>query len=250
MVKSAVRVMQILDLVGKSRDGLKHMDIANELGIPKGSLSLLLADLIDGEFLTQNKGDKRFRIGPQILALAGRFLADMNIIKISQPVIRQLIARTHESCSLAVRKGHKVMVVWREHSSEALKWDMKIGDQYPMHASAFGKAILAFLEEEELETYFASVELVPINEKTITKPEILRQQLQEIRAGAIAYSREENFTGLISMGVPVFNSTRQVVAALAIPIPRMRFTPEKEVLLEKALKEAAGNLSRELGFSR
>ena len=86
--------MQILGFVGKSKDGLKHLDIADGLGIPKGSLSLLLSDLVEGEFLALDKADKRFRIGPQILALAGRYLADMDIVKISQPVVRRLITVT------------------------------------------------------------------------------------------------------------------------------------------------------------
>ena len=98
--------------------------------------------------------------------------------------------------------------------------------------------------------YFSSVELLPITEKTITSPEILRQELETIKAGAIAYSREENFMGIIAMGVPVFNNEHQVTASLAIPIPKMRFTPEREQLVEKALKEAAENLSKELGFFR
>lgn len=250
MVKSATRVMEILGFVGKSKNGVKHLDIADGLGIPKGSLSLLLSDLVEGEFLALDKADKRFRIGPQILALAGRYLADMDIVKISQPVVRRLIAVTNESCGLGVRKGNKILIVWKDTSDEPLKWDLKIGDQYPMHASSFGKAILAFQDQAELDRYFSSVELLPITEKTITSPEILRQELETIKAGSIAYSREENFMGIIAMGVPVFNNERQVVASLAIPIPKMRFTPEREQLVEEALKEAANNLSKELGFFR
>ena len=88
MVKSASRVMQILGLVGTSKNGLKHLDIAAGLGIPKGSLSLLLSDLVEGEFLTLDRTTKRFQIGPQILVLAGRYLADRDIVKTSQPFIR------------------------------------------------------------------------------------------------------------------------------------------------------------------
>ncbi len=248
MVKSAARVMQILGLVGESRDGVKHMDIAETLQIPKGSLSLLLSDLVEGEFLTFNPVDKRYRTGPQILSLAGRFLADMDIVKITQPVIRDLIAKTHESCGLGVRKGYNVMIVWKENSDEPLKWDLKIGDQYPMYASSFGKIFLAFMDEAELAQYLSHVELHPITENTITRPESLMRELEGIRAGAIAYSREENFTGIIAMGVPIFDSRRQVVASLSSPIPKMRFTPEKEKLMEDSLKKAGKMLSRELGF--
>lgn len=248
MVKSATRVMQILELVGRARDGLKHLDIAKALKIPKGSLTFLLSDLVGGEFLTIDKSDKRYRIGPKILSLAGRYLADLDIIKASQPYIRKVIAATNESCGLAVRMGFKVMIVWREQTLEPLKWDLKIGDLYPMHASSHGKAILAFLDEDEIDHYLSSPDFVAITDKTITDADILRRELREIKDGAIAYSREENFQGITSMGAPIFNNLGQAIASLGIPVPSQRFTEEKEKVIGKALSTSAKTLSRELGY--
>jgi len=248
MVKSATRVMQILELVGRSKDGLKHLDIAKSLNIPKGSLSLLLSDLVGSDFLTIGEDDKRYRVGYKILVLAGRYLADLDIIKASQPFIRGVIAATNESCGLAMIMGGEAMIVWREETLEPLKWDFKIGDQNPIYASAHGKAILAHYSREEIERYLSSVELVPITQHTITDKEVLRGQLEEIRNGAIAYSREENYEGITSMAVPVFNNMRRVVASLGTPVPSQRFSREKEKAIGEALKEAAGLLSRELGY--
>lgn len=248
MVKSATRVMQILELVGRTRDGLKHLDIAKALNIPKGSLTFLLSDLVGGEFLTIQNNDKRYRIGPKILSLAGRYLADLDIIKASQPFIRKIIAATNESCGLAVRIGFKVMIVWREQTQEPLKWDLKIGDLYPMHASSHGKAILAFLDQEEIQQYFSSSDFVPITDKTITDAEVLLDQLRGIKNGAIAYSREENFEGITSMGVPVFNNLGQAIASFGIPVPSQRFSKEKEKVIGEVLKSSAQSLSRQLGY--
>lgn len=248
MVKSATRVMQILELVGRTRDGLKHLDIAKALDIPKGSLTFLLADLVGGEFLTIQKNDKQYRIGPKILSLAGRYLADLDIIKASQPFIRKIIAATNESCGLAVRMGFKVMIVWREQTQEPLKWDLKIGDLYPMHASSHGKAILAFMEDEEIHQYLSSSDFIPKTDQTITDSQALLDQLREIKNGAIAYSREENFEGITSMGVPIFNHLGHAIASFGIPVPSQRFTNDKEKVIGKALKESAENLSRQLGY--
>ncbi len=248
MVKSATRVMQILRFVGRSRDGAKHLDIATGLGIPKGSLSFLLADLVDGGFLTVDKDHRRYRIGPQVLVLAGRYLADLNLVKVSQTIIRRFIGKTNESCGLAVRTGNEVMIVWEAPSTEALKWDLKIGDQYPMYASAPGKAILAFFSGPELDRYFASVELAAVSPFTITDEAVLRKELAGIRNGDVAYSREENFVDLVSMALPVFNNEKKAVASLGVPIPKARFTQEKEGLVASALKAAATDMSCELGY--
>jgi DNA-binding IclR family transcriptional regulator len=248
VVKSATRVMQILELVGRSRDGLKHLDIAKALNIPKGSLSLLLSDLVGSEFLTIGEDDKRYRVGHKILVLAGRYLADLDIIKASQPFIRNVIAATNESCGLAMIMGGEAMIVWREETLEPLRWDFKIGDQNPLYASAHGKAILAFYSREKIDRYLSSVDLVPITPHTITDKKTLFQELDAIRGGAIAYSREENYVGITSMAVPVFNNMRQVIASLGTPIPSQRFSMEKEKLIGEALRKAAGLLSRELGY--
>ncbi|MBN2420099.1 MAG: IclR family transcriptional regulator [Deltaproteobacteria bacterium] len=248
MVKSATRVMQILELVGQTKDGMKHQDISSALKIPKGSLSPILADLVSNDFLTLGEYDKRYRIGYKILVLAGRYVADFDIIKASQPFIRNVIAETNESCGLAVITGQKVTIVWREETREPLKWDFKIGDQNPIYSSAHGKAILAFYSQDEIDKYLSSVELVRITEKTITDKEAIKSDLERVRENGIAFSREENFIGITSIAVPVFNNLKQVVGSLGSPVPSQRLSPEKEKLISKALKDAAGQLSKELGY--
>jgi DNA-binding IclR family transcriptional regulator len=209
---------------------------------------LLLSDLVCSEFLTLGEDDKRYRVGHKIIILAGRYLADLDIIKASQPFIRSVIAATNESCGLAMIMGGKAMILWREETLEPLKWDFKIGDQNPAYASAHGKAILAFYSRDEIDTYLSSVNMIPITPYTITDEGVLRRQLEEIRNGAIAYSREENYEGITSMAVPVFNNMRRVVASLGTPVPSQRFTGDKERVIGEALKEAASQLSRELGY--
>ncbi len=248
MVKSATRVMQILELVGHTKDGLKHQDISGKLKIPKGSLSPILADLVSNDFLTIGEFDKRYRIGYKILVLAGRYVADFDIIKASQPFIRNVIAATNESCGFAIITGEKVTIVWREETNEPLKWDLKIGDQNPIYASAHGKAILAFYSKDEIDKYLSEVNLLQITKNTITDKAVLLEELERVRDNNIAFSREENYEGITSVAVPVFNNMKQVVGSLGTPVPSQRFSPEKEELISNALKEAAAQLSKELGY--
>ena len=124
-----------------------------------------MADLVSNDFLTIGEFDKRYRIGYKILVLAGRYVADFDIIKASQPFIRNVIAATNESCGFAIITGEKVTIVWREETNEPLKWDLKIGDQNPIYASAHGKAILAFYSKDEIDKYLSEVNLLQITKK-------------------------------------------------------------------------------------
>ena len=69
-----------------------------------------------------------------------------------------------------------------------------------------------------------------------------------MRENNIAFSREENYEGITSVAVPVFNNMKQVIGSLGAPVPSQRFSPEKEELISNALKEAAAQLSKELGY--
>ena len=80
MVKSADRVIQIQNAVSASNTGMKNAELSAALNIPKGSLSLLLSELVEHDFLALRKEDRRYMLGPQIIALAGHYLHELDIV--------------------------------------------------------------------------------------------------------------------------------------------------------------------------
>lgn len=250
MVKSATRVLRILKLVGSSREGMKHNEIAKALEIPKGSLSLILADLINEGFLFTDVSGTMYRIGPQVLSLAGQYLASLDIVKISQPIIRDLVEETKESAGLGVRIGTETMIVCKENSPEPFKWDLEIGIRYSMYSTAAGKAILAFLEEQEIDEILDTIDMTPKTDKTITNKSALKAQLKQIRKDGFADAREEQFIGMIALGVPIFNNEGRVVASIVQPIPTPRYSEKREQTILVSLKEAGMQLSMRLGYNQ
>jgi DNA-binding IclR family transcriptional regulator len=250
MVKSADRVLQILELIGQNREGLTHSDIASSLTIPKSSLSALLANLLEREYLSADKSGKRYLLGPQILVLAGRYLAGQDLIQIGQGVLSKLTEETGESTAMAIRDGYGILIVSKVNSSKSIIQFMNIGERRPMYATAAGKAILAHLSEEELQEYFSSVEMVPVTKKTITDRQVLEKELEKIRSGAVAYSHEEIEEGMVALSAPVFDLSGEVVATIVAGMPSIRLNPKIEKFLEKAILDSAASFSRRLGFDR
>ena len=111
------------------------------------------------------------------------------------------------------------------------------------------EAILAFLPTEEVDQYISSVELARLTRTTITDPQILRRELNTIHARGVARSNEEQIEGLIGIGAPVFSWDSRVVASIAAPLPVIRANAEKERNIENVLREAAAEISRQLGHS-
>ena len=248
MVKSADRVMQILETIGSSEEGKTHGELASSLHIPKSSLSLLLANLLDRQYLSMNSPDKRYVLGPQVLVLAGRYLSSLDIARLGQPVLRKVTRVIDESAEIAIKRGNEMMIIAKVDCSRPLARIIQMGERAPIYATAGGKAILAHLSDDEIEQYFSSVELTPITKATITDPEVLRHELNAIRSGALARSHEELHEGITAVASPVFDLYGHVVASIVLPILTIRFTPEKGKKAENVLRQASIELSHQLGF--
>ncbi len=248
MVKSADRVIQILEAIGSSAQGRTHGELASSLHIPKSSLSLLLANLVDREYLSLGGTDKRYILGPQLLVLAGRYLSSLDLVRLGQPILRKIVSTIDESAEIAIKRGEVMMIITKEDCSRPLARIIQIGERAPIYATAGGKAILAHLSNEEIDRYLSATELTPITKSTVTDPEWLWRELHAIRAGGLARSHEELHEGITAMASPVFDLYGRVVASIVLPILTIRFTPEKEKMAENVLRAASIELSRQLGF--
>lgn len=250
MVKSAYRVTQILEAVSSRRRGLKHSEISEILKIPKGSLSLLLADLVAQQYLIHNEEGRRYMLGPQVLVIAKRYLAGLDIVRLGEPILIQLVSEVGECGEIAVKRGDEILMVCREDCSTPLRSVIQIGDRAPLHATAAGKAILAHLPPEEIEAYLGSRGLKASTKQTITNAKNLRRELEAVRSGAVAYSREELNEGITAMALPVFNLNGHVAGSIVVPMPTIRFNRKKEKKIELHLREAVARLSQQLGHEK
>ncbi|MBU1449581.1 MAG: IclR family transcriptional regulator [Proteobacteria bacterium] len=248
MVKSADRAIDILEAVGDAREGLTHAEIAAKLNIPKSSLSALLVNLVKRQYLAFHEEGKRYSLGPQLLVLAGRYRAGLDVVSLGQPFLRQVTIDTQESSALAVLNQRYQIIVGRENSPQSLMRAMQIGERNHLYATAAGKALLAHRSEEEINTYLGSVEMIPVTKYTLTSPEALRLELKNIRNGAIAYSRQELQEGIVAMAAPIFDFTEVAIAAIVVGIPSVRFDEKKEKCVEESLRYLTAKFSRQLGY--
>ena len=247
-VKSADRVIQILEAIGSKDDGMVHGELSRVLGIPKGSLSLLLSNLVDRDYLTFDHSSKLYMFGPKLLVLTGRYLSNLDIVRVGRQVLRELVAEINEDTELAIMKGIEILFVCKEECSHPLKFSVEIGDRAPMYATGAGKAILAHLSEDEVSRYLSAVTLASMTKNTITEPALLMRELKNIRVKGVAYSREEYQQGVSAIAAPVFNFYGDVAGSVTVTMPTIRFIAEQKRFIEPRLLKAAAKISRQLGF--
>lgn len=247
MVKSADRVFIILETIANNSLGMTHSELAEALNIPKSSLTSLLVNLQERNYIVYNPENKRYTLGSMILFLAGRYLAAIDLVQIGLPVVNELMAKTGESSGLTIKSGSEVLSVYSKNSLHPIMRSMNVGDRAPIYATAAGRSMLAFMDEGEIEQYLSSTELKRITSKTITDPDQLRQELKKIRTTGVAYDREELFEDSTAIAAPVFDMAGNPVASVRVVLPSMRCTGSTEKLIEEAVRQAGRQLSEKLG---
>lgn len=247
-VKSADRILSILELLGISDEPLRLHEIAHQLSIPKSSALMLVRTLVTRSYACQTPSGgyalaEAFRHGG--FAAANSLTPQM--LRYGAPLMQQLLERFLETVVLGVlAPNNDVRVISHLISPQAIRYDMTQLTVIPSYCTALGQAMLAFSSDEVVEQYIAKADFVPWTEKTITSPSQFRKQLRTVRRQGFAENVDERFVGASSTAVPVFDHRNAVVAALNIGTVTVRY-PKLRPHIIPALKEASNQLTSQLG---
>jgi DNA-binding IclR family transcriptional regulator len=246
-LKSADRVLDVLELLARRGRGLSHAELAASLNIPKSSLTYLLRNLLARRYLAQEPSDKTFRLGEATFAL-GRNSQRFRVVDIAGPFIDRLASEARESSALNVLRDDEVERVYGANASMDLLYDMRVGAKFPLYSTSAGKAILAFLPRNEREAYLARTTFQKITPHTLSAT-ALRKELQQVSKEGVAYSREESTLGIVGLAVPVLNTNQAPIASINIALPTVRFTSEQDTILRSRLRATRQALEAELAKS-
>jgi IclR family transcriptional regulator, KDG regulon repressor len=250
MVKSAERAIRILETVAQSSGGLTHTEICSALNIPSGSLTPLLSTLSSLGYVSLNPLTKRYVLTAGILSLSRRYQEGLDIVRMGEPFLAQLVEKTGEAAAMTIQNGDHSTVVAKVKSPLPLSPSLNLGDSAPLYAGASGRVYLAFRSDEEIEKYLSTVDLKPITQTTPIRPNLIQEELRAIRKGALSYSREHMFNGVTAIAAPIRDYSGKVVATFIISAPTVRLGAKKEKQIEKCLREATAACAEKLGFGR
>ncbi len=248
VVKSADRVVQILEAIASKDGGLANSELSTMLGIPKGSLSFLLSNLVERDYLSFNPQRKLYNLGAGLLVLVGRYLNNLDIVRVGRQIVRRLVRELNEDVEIVVRRGDQMLFLYKDESQRPVKYSIAAGGLGPLYAISAGKCILAFMPEEEAGAYLDRVALSPITEETITDKNVLKRELEAIRSSWLAYGRQEYYDNVCGIAAPVLDIHGAIAGAVVVTMEAARFNPEHRAFIEPRLRDAASRLSRRLGF--
>jgi IclR family transcriptional regulator, KDG regulon repressor len=155
--------------------------------------------------------------------------------------------RTGETANLGVLQEAEVVYVGQQQTQEAVIVNHSLGTRRPLHCSALGKAILAFLPEAQVDCLIAEHGLAVRTHRTIANPQILKLHLNSIREQGYAVDDEETLHGVRCVAAPIYDHREQVIAAIGISGPSTRVTQDKIPTLGSIVVDVAAQASAALG---
>jgi IclR family transcriptional regulator, acetate operon repressor len=245
--RAANRVVDILELLAASRDGMALREVSAQLEAPKSSLLPLLRALTTRGYLEQVRTGE-YRLGPQALVLGAGSAAHLELADVARPALGELMRRTGETVFLGTlaADGASVVFVDKAESEQIIRYSAGVGDRRPLHATSTGKAILAFLPVEQREALLGTLPLARHTERTVTSLAALRGSLEETRRTGVCVSLDELVRGASGVAAPIFDRQGRVAGACAVGGPTDRVRPRLRQLAAE-VKDTARRISTLLG---
>ncbi|MGG5820096.1 IclR family transcriptional regulator [Falsiroseomonas sp. HW251] len=243
-VKSAFRVLDILELLAERPLPLSHAQIGSALGIPKSSLTGLLRTLAARGYVETEAGGHR--LGPRVGDLLAGARRRAGAAEAAGPIVARLSAEVGESAGFSVPEGDGARLVAATNARHPLVFVFHVGTRLPLFATSSGKAILAHLPEAELADYLARETWQPLTPRTVRSEKALRKQLAETRRDGLALSFEERHPGIVGIAAPVLDGEGRPLGAVNVALPTARFDAAARTRVGAALRRAAEALARRL----
>ena len=241
------KALQILRFLLEHNDEFSIGDIATALDIPKTSVFKILHTLETERFVTKDASD-RYSLGFGFIPYDAEVKNRCDFTKVTRPIMEQGAAACGESLNLGILADDAIVML-----------DTIPGEEFfiirhlipvaPLYCSSIGKIFLSEYSEERFDEYIARHTLTPRTISTLTTPEALRADLDEVLETGTAHDREEYEYGLTCMAKGIY-SEGELIAGISLSGPTSRLKHKGMERLEGILADVADALADEPGLGK
>jgi DNA-binding IclR family transcriptional regulator len=218
-VNVLAKAAAVIKLCHQQDGGLSLGDISKQLNIPRATIQRIVKTLVTEGLLTKRDTARSISLSPELLAMGAAKAVDL--VERTHPVLRNLALQTGETVDLSRFNRDHAVFVNQVPGSHRLLAVSAVGQTFPLHCTANGKAMLSLLSDEQLKPLLQR-KLSAYTPKTITSAARLRQSLAQTLENGFATDMEEHTLGISAIGM-AFTAASRDLYALSIPIPSLRF---------------------------
>lgn len=240
------KVLQVLELLDRSPDGLQLREISVATGINKSTVHRFLSHLEAEGYLFRDAAGT-YMLGPKLARMGSGVRFQTTLCKICRPTLENLRSATDETVNLAVLDGFEIVYLDVLESQNHFRLVFPVGARHSVHCTALGKAILANLQDvQRQEQILSATRFVSYTPRTITSAVRLRKDLIEIRKRGFSLDDEETMIGARCVGAAIFDAAGKVVGGISTAGPISR-AKDRLPLICAEVRKAAAEISSRLG---
>lgn len=230
---------------GAKQEPVAFQEIAAALPFARTTVHRILYSLEKLGYLEKADVRAHYRLAAKFFELAQPAVHFRLLQSAARSAMLKLLIEFGETVNLGVLEDGQVTHIEVFQSPSAFRIAANPGSKNPLHSTALGKALLAFLPEEEIDSILKAHPLIKMTPKTITHKDHLLEHLASIRERGVALDIEENLTGVECVGAPIFDHLGRVVASLSLSGPAVRMEP-KLSRVQDEVRNAAMAVTRTL----
>ena len=240
------RALRVLEHLSTRQEGGSITEIANQLSLPKNSVFRILRTLAASGYLDEH--DKRYRVTSKILSMGYSAVKSTHLVEASMGEMRTLRDEIDETVFVGTLSEGKVVILEELASLQLVKFTIEIGHKVPIHASAPGKAILAFLPAAEQKSLLAHIAFTRFNDRTIPGTKAMMKEIERIQAAGYALDLGEEVVELWCAAAPILDYRAYPIASIWLSGPEFRVSKMDLAKVGTAVRDHALRISKQFGF--
>lgn len=248
IVQSIERALTILEIVTEHNEGLGITEISNKIDLHKSTIHRLLSTLIYKGYIVQDTETLKYRTTLKLYELGYKRVANTDILTVSKPYTKMLKEFTNEVVHLVVRDGNEIVYIDKVEAENTITMLSTVGRRNPLYCTSVGKAILSYLDMEEVVKIWKSSRIIKKTSNTITNFEDMVEELKKVKSLGYAVDEQEDEEGIRCIGAAILNKDGKVEGAISVSGPTMRIAKDLVKIYGEQVKNYALQISKELGY--
>ena len=241
------RALDLIEQLATTESGMSIAELAQRTGLPKSTIHRILLTFSERNYIEKDPSTSFYSLGQKFVEIASIYLNNISLKTEAQPLMHEVAAAFGAVAYLAVREGDEVMYLERVAQFSNLRIYTQIGKREPLYCTALGKVLLASLPIPEFEQLARRLRYTVFTPTTITSPEQLAAEVEQVRHQGYATDRYEHDPGHSCLAVPIYDYTGNVMAAMSVSGPGLLENHELEPAVAR-MKAAAEAISRRMGY--
>ena len=248
VVGPVAKALQVLVAICSERQPVGLNDLVALTALPKTTVFRYVSTLRSEGLIEASGNGERYRASLGLWLLGQTAGVYENLRSTCLPVMLSLQKQFNETVNLGALRSRQVVYLEIVESERSLRMQAEVGAQDPLHCTALGKVLLAFMPEARWGAYLGN-RLQRFTANTIADRAELMKQLREIKQSGVAFDRGENEEGALCIAVPLFTEAELPIAALSISAPAPRLEGKTAVAAVAALRAGAAAIEERLRSS-